>query len=163
MHIHSAAGCGSVKVKHKLRDDLTRDCMISEEHLAHHQHYPCYTIHSPQLLSPEAATKSMEWGGLFCAFVRVWWLVGVGEAHRSSQIHSRLSVGAVSRHDAPERSPSCEITFSQPSHAWLECVEWKKAATEQRLVGRISGGKEQVQWRTETLLLLKSAAVPLSL
>lgn len=48
--------------------------------------------------------------------------------HGSSQIHSGLSVRVFAWHDAPKRSPAHEITFIQPSHAWLDCFGFRTVA-----------------------------------
>jgi len=65
-----------------------------------------------------------------------------GRTHGSSLIYSGLSVGVFPWHDAPERSPVYEITFIQPSHAWLEYFGCEtKAATEQP-----GGVKEKELW-----------------
>lgn len=58
-------------------------------------------------------------------------------------------------HDAPKRSPVREITFIQPSHAWLVYFGCKnKAGTKQGLVGRVS------RVSRVTSALFKSAVEP---
>lgn len=71
--------------------------------------------------------------------------------HGSSQIHSGLSAGVFAWHDAPKRSAVHEITFIQPSHAWLDYFGCeKKEATKQGLVTRASRvTRSKVRVKTE--------------
>lgn len=98
----------------------------------------------------------------FCVAARVWRLAGAGDAHGSTQTHSGLWNAVFAWHDAPQRSPACEITFIQPSHAWMNCFGCKKRA-KQGLVGRVSGGKNK-RWGliADTVLVFASAAEPFS-
>lgn len=88
--------------------------------------------------SPEAAIKSLEWEGLSAHSPKCDSQLGRGGIHRPSKIYSGLSSRVFSWHDAPKRSPVCEITFIQPSHAWMDYFGCsKKAATKQWLLRRV--------------------------
>lgn len=75
----------------------------------------------------QAAIRSLEWESLSAHSSKCDDWFGWG-THGSWQIHSGLSARVFAWHDAPKRSAACEITFIQPSHAWLGYFGWKKKA-----------------------------------
>lgn len=60
---------------------------------------------------------------------------GGGGTHGPSQIHSCLSAAVFAWHNAPERSLVCEITFIQPSHAWLDYFGCRRKAARRNRSG----------------------------
>lgn len=88
-------------------------------------HFLPASLWPPASGCPEAAIRSLEWEGLSAQSSKCDDRLRWG-THGSSQIHSGLSARVFAWHDAPKRSPVHEITFIQPSHAWLDYFGFKK-------------------------------------